>query len=180
MSDHFEKVKSEILRRTARNGGPSASDLLDAIEATNEDFDTGLGSVSKMLSDHVKEDKVRARTQAEECSARHRKLISEEFTNDHKSHNADTAAARAILVTEVAEAAATKTLTLAAEKARGLVGTAQNVAGEVVHTAEEKAAILADAGEEGDIKRAWRVVKWVVLAAAIVLLNQLGNMWLGR
>jgi len=180
MTDHFEQVKSEILRRTAENGGPTPGDLLDALEATNEDFDNGLGAVTLLLSEHVKEDKARAKAQADMCAATHRKLINEEFTHQHATDEADDATTRAVLVTEVAEAAAQKTLALAAEKARGVVSTAQGAAGEVIHTAEERAAILADAGEEGDIKRAWRVAKWFVLAVAIVVVNQLGNVWFGR
>jgi len=154
--------------------------VLTALVATNEDLDEGQSKVIRLLSDHVKEDKLRARAQADECSARHRKLINEEFTNDHKSNDARDAAARAALVTDVAEAAAAKTLALAAEKARGVVSTAQGAAGEVIHTAEDKAAILAEDKEEGDIKRAWRVAKWFVLVVAVVVANQIGNMWLGR
>lgn len=148
MSDHFEKVKSEILRRTANNGGPTTLDLLDAIEASNADFDDGLGRVGKVLSDHVKDDKLRAKTQAGECSERHRKLISGEPISDRKSYDVDTAAARAALVTEVAEAAAAKTLALAAEKARGVVSMAKGVAGETLTTAEEAAIDLANSSRQ--------------------------------
>jgi len=39
VSDHFERVKTEILQRTTGNGGPTPLDLLNAIEATNTDQD---------------------------------------------------------------------------------------------------------------------------------------------
>ena len=70
--------------------------------------------------------------------------------------------------------------TIAAETARDLVRTAATVAVETVHTAEAVAKDLADTPEEGDMKRAWRVGKWIVAGVGIVLFNQLGNMWLGR
>jgi|ERR1035437_5543365 hypothetical protein len=50
----------------------------------------------------------------------------------------------------------------------------------VSNTAERTARELASSEEEGDIRRAWRIGKWFVLAASIVTINQLGNMWLGH
>jgi hypothetical protein len=58
--------------------------------------------------------------------------------------------------------------------------TAAQTAQLVANTAEKTARELASSEEEGDIRRAWRVSKWFVLGAGIVLLNQFGNMWLGR
>lgn len=39
MSDHFEKAKDDILKRTAGNGGPSNLDLLEALQALALDDD---------------------------------------------------------------------------------------------------------------------------------------------
>ena len=39
MSDNFERVKTEILKRSLENGGVTTGDLLEAIEATNTDND---------------------------------------------------------------------------------------------------------------------------------------------
>lgn len=148
MSDNFERAMQGIAIRKRDNGGAIIDDVLTALVATNEDFDEGQTKVLRLFSEHVKEDKARAKAQADMCAATHRKLISEEFVSDHKSHDADTAAARATLVTEVAEAAAAKTLALAAEKARGVVSTAKGVAGETLTTAEDAAVLLAESSRQ--------------------------------
>lgn len=134
MSDHFERVKSEILQRTAKNGGPTSGDLLKALEATNEDFDEGLGAVTLLLSEHVKEDKARAKAQATVCAETHRKLITEEFTHQHATDASDNATTRAALV----EQAAVRAASLVAE-------TAKKAAGVRVHAAEDAAVVLTDA-----------------------------------
>ena len=140
MSDHFERVKSEILRRSAKNGGPTSGDLLDALEATNEDFDNSLGVVSKLLSDHVKEDKLRAKVKADTCAETHRKLITDEFTHQHATDEVDDATMHAALIADAADKAAIKAASLVAE-------TAKKVAGVRVHAAEEAAVVLTDAAE---------------------------------
>jgi len=137
MSDHFERVKSEILRRTAENGGPTPGDLLDALEATNDDFDNGLSGVTLLLSEHVKEDKARAKIQADVCAATHRVLINEEFTHQHAADAIDSAETRAALV----EQAAVRAANLVAE-------TAKKAAGVRVHAAEDAAVVLVDAAAE--------------------------------
>jgi hypothetical protein len=137
MSDHFEKVKSEILRRTAKNGGPTTGDLLEAIEGSNEDFDDGINAVTLLLADHVKEDKARAKAQSAMCAETHRKLINEEFTSQHASDRVDDATTRAELV----EQAAVRAANLVAE-------TAKKAAGVRVHAAEDAATVLVDAASE--------------------------------
>ena len=82
MSDHFERVKTDILKRTLTNGGPTPLDLLEALEATNEDNDEDHKVIIQTLSDHmsaeqkqaakIAEELVTWRTrQAEECLYRH-------------------------------------------------------------------------------------------------------------
>ncbi len=159
MTDHFEKVKSEILRRTAKNGGPTPGDLLDALEATNEDFDNGLGAVSLLLSNHVKEDKNRAKAQADMCTETHRKLITEEFTHHH---------AHAVLIAEADDRAAIKAATLVAD-------TAKKVAVVRVAAAEDAAIVLADAAEsapkrftkEQIVANFWYVVALLAISGLI-------------
>ena len=58
--------------------------------------------------------------------------------------------------------------------------TAAQTASLVANTAERTARELAATDEGGDILRVWRVGKWFVLGAGVVLINQLGNMWFGR
>ena len=53
MADNFERVKSEILKRTTGNGGPTPLDLLEAIEATNEDNDLAHTAIMDGLSAHL-------------------------------------------------------------------------------------------------------------------------------
>jgi hypothetical protein len=174
MSDHFEKVKSEILRRTSKNGGPTPADLLDAIEATNEDFDAGLGTVSLLLSEHVKEDKARARAQADVCAANHRKLISEEFTHQHAADEVDNAEMHAVLIADAAEKAAIKAANLVAE-------TARKVAGVRVAAAEDAAVVLTDAAKEAPkrftreqlVANFWIFVGLIVLSGIINSLTDL-------
>ena len=64
MSDHFEKAKSDILARTKDNGGPTPFDLLEALEATNDDFDDQMernhsdhGEIICRLDDHIKKER---------------------------------------------------------------------------------------------------------------------------
>ena len=81
MSDHFEQVKTDILKRTAENGGPTPLDLLNAIEATNTDNDEDHKVIIATLAKHICDDKERAvllatnltewrKQQAEECAQR--------------------------------------------------------------------------------------------------------------
>lgn len=72
MSDNFERLKTDILRRTADDGGPTALDLLNAIEATNDDNDADhavimarldkkrvlLQAIDLKLDDHIVADRV--------------------------------------------------------------------------------------------------------------------------
>ena len=58
--------------------------------------------------------------------------------------------------------------------------TAAQTATLVANTAERTARELAANEEEGDILRAWRIAKWFVIGAGLVLINQLGNMWFGK
>jgi len=53
MADNFERVKSDILKRTAGNGGPTPLDLLEAIEATNEDNDLAHTAIMDGLNAHL-------------------------------------------------------------------------------------------------------------------------------
>jgi len=53
MADNFERVKSDILKRTSGNGGPTPLDLLEAIEATNEDNDLGHAAIMDGLNAHL-------------------------------------------------------------------------------------------------------------------------------
>ena len=39
MTDHFEKAMSDIVINSAKNGGPTNSDILTALQATNNDAD---------------------------------------------------------------------------------------------------------------------------------------------
>lgn len=178
MSDHFEKVKSEILRRTSKNGGPTLSDLLDGLEATNEDFDNGLGAVSLLLSEHVKEDKARAKVQADVCAQNHRKLISEEFTHQHATDEVDNAAMHATLIADTADKAAVKAARLVAE-------TAEKAAGVRVAAAEDAAVVLTDAADaapkrftrEQIVANFWILVGLLVLSGAI---NAVTNLLFGK
>lgn len=53
MADNFERVKTEILQRTAGNGGPTPRDLLEAIEATNTDNDLAHTAIMEGLEAHL-------------------------------------------------------------------------------------------------------------------------------
>lgn len=68
----------------------------------------------------------------------------------------------------------------AASTARGVVGTAKTVADETLRTAEGVAVALTESTEEGDMKRAWRITKWVIVGSGIVAINQLGNHFFGK
>ena len=81
MSDKFEQVKTDILKRTTGNGGPTPLDLLNAIEATNTDNDEDHKVIIATLAKHICDDKERAvalatnltewrKQQAEECARR--------------------------------------------------------------------------------------------------------------
>lgn len=172
--DHFD---SEVQRFVSEhNGGDLVPKVLwKFIEALDKDLGSA-DSAGKLrhketmttLSEHIKEDKKRLNDLAMKLG-------------DMRS----TCEARGLMCPGMHQNIAdpmdaTQIRGLAAERARGVVATAQGVAVEVVHTAEERARILADASEEGDIKRAWRVAKWFVLGAGVVLINQLGNMWFGK
>lgn len=170
MSDHFEKVKSEILRRTAKNGGPTNLDMLDAIEATNEDLDVGLGAVTLLLSKHVEADKARAKMQADTCAETHRKLITTEFTRQHATDEVDNAETRAALV----EQAAIRAANLVAE-------TAKKAAGVRVHAAEDAATVLTDAAsaapkrftKEQIVANFWYLVALLALGGIINRLTEM-------
>jgi len=170
MSDHFEKVKSEILRRAAKNGGPTSGDLLDALEATNEDFDNGLGAVSLLLSTHIKEDKARAKAQAEECSERHRKLINEEFSHQHAADEVGNAEMHAALIAEAAEKAAIKAAALVAD-------TAKKAAAVRVGAAEDAAVVLTDAADAAPKRftREQLVANFWLLVGLLVLTGIVGG-----
>ena len=138
MSDHFERAMQGIALRKKGNGGAVIDDVLTALVATNEDLDEGQIKVLRLLSEHVKEDKARAKAQADVCAANHRKLINEEFTHQHDSDKFADAETHAALVADAAEKAATKAAILVAE-------TAKKAAGVRVHAAEDAATVLTDA-----------------------------------
>lgn len=68
MSDHFEKAKDDILKRTVGNGGPTPLDLLDALQGLADDMDDkhteNVGSIDELkttVAKHLDEAAVRDR-----------------------------------------------------------------------------------------------------------------------
>ena len=96
MADNFERVKSEILKRTSGNGGPTPLDLLEAIEATNEDNDLAHTAIMVGLNAHLVQaeiffDRVQKleayREDSEKnCARRIRALWQEEHLPVHALH----------------------------------------------------------------------------------------------
>jgi len=96
MADNFERVKSDILKRTAGNGGPTALDLLEAIEATNEDNDLGHAAIMDGLNAHLAQaeiffervEKLEAYREDSErnCARRIKALWQEEHLPVHALH----------------------------------------------------------------------------------------------
>lgn len=172
MSDHFEKVKTEILKRAAENGGPTSRDLLEALEATNEDNDEAhVHIVATQDNDHRDTLDLFDKHFAESNLRDQRLLDHDHILRDLKV-NADKNGSGGLQPSQLRS--------IAAETARDLVRTAATVAVETVHTAEVVAKDLADTPEEGDMKRAFRVIKWVCAGAGLVLINQLGNHFFGN
>jgi len=99
MSDHFEEVKTDILARTAGNGGPSPRDLLLAIEATNTDNDEDHRLIVDKIDSHLvqadifflKVTKLEAYREDSErnCVDRIKKLWSDEHVPVHAAHVAE-------------------------------------------------------------------------------------------
>ena len=96
MADNFERVKSDILKRTSGNGGPTPLDLLEAIEATNEDNDLAHTAIMDGLSAHLVQaenffDRVQKleayREDSEKnCARRIKQLWKEEHLPVHAQH----------------------------------------------------------------------------------------------
>lgn len=99
MADNFERVKSDILKRTAGNGGPTALDLLEAIEATNEDNDLAHTAIMDGLNAHLiqaeiffdRVQKLEAYREDNEknCARRIKALWKEEHDPVHRDHVAE-------------------------------------------------------------------------------------------
>ena len=96
MADNFERVKSEILKRTSGNGGPTPLDLLEAIEATNEDNDLAHTAImegldahlvqAEMFFDRVQKLEAYREDSEKNCARRIRALWQEEHLPVHALH----------------------------------------------------------------------------------------------
>ena len=58
MADRFEKAMADIAIKAAGNGGPTISDVLRALAASNEDQDEWRGHISEQLEQHVIQERV--------------------------------------------------------------------------------------------------------------------------
>ena len=158
MSDHFEQAKDDILLRTDGNGGPTTRDLLIAMQALAADNDDGCSNLANIIEEnHVETRALAARNL--NLIERHLhedvRMTNEEFhdfINAFDKRHTD----RDVIVAELhnqVEAIQSNCQLLHQREPRR-----KGDPLDVDYSGEDE--------ELGSIRRGWRIVRYVLLAAA--------------
>lgn len=158
MADHFEQAKDAILLRTDGNGGPSTRDLLIAMQALADDNDDDLAKLTAIINENHAETRKLASSNLS-LIERHLhedvKMSNDEFAdmiNGFSKRHDDRDAVVAAIHSEL-EGVKHNCLEIHARDPRR-----KGDPPEVDYSGEDE--------EMGSIRRSWRIVRYVLLAAA--------------
>ena len=94
MTDSFERAMADIAIKSAKNGGPTNSDILTALQATNEDLDATTAALSAKVEETHKETKawhesvkVMVAAHIEESKVRDRRIADLELAEEDRRKN---------------------------------------------------------------------------------------------
>ncbi len=158
MSDHFEQAKDDILLRTDGNGGPTTRDLLIALQALAADNDDGCSNLARIIEENHAETRALAARNLNLIETHLRedvRMSNEEFhdfINGFAKRHADRDAIVAELHSEVEQIKQNCQQLHQREPRR------RGDPLDVDYSGEDE--------ELGSMRRVWRIVRYILLAAA--------------